>query len=58
MYDPTPHHPMEADGPMDGRRYTPVSCAAWYTAAHRTLEIPPGFPQASTGATPLGFMMV
>lgn len=58
MYNPTPYHPMEADGPMDGRRHTSDSSPIWRPAAHRTLEIPEGFPQASTGATPLGFMMV
>ena len=45
----TPNHPMEAAGPMDGRRI-PRSADASCAAAHRTSEIPAGFPQAPTGS--------
>ena len=46
----TTGHPMEADGRMDGCRRHRGQRHASRAAAHRTLEIPAGFPQAPTGS--------
>ena len=40
--------PVEADGPVDGRE-TSRSSPPPSAAAHRTLEIPAGFPQLPQG---------
>ena len=39
------HPPVEAAGPVDGRTASLPRPATSYAAAHRTLEIPLGFPQ-------------
>ena len=53
MTNPTPIHPVDAAGPVDGREPRRASDDGRRAAAHRTLEIPPGFPQAPTGSTGL-----
>jgi len=40
--------PMEAAGPVDGRE-NPWTIPSSKTAAHRTLEIPAGFPHLPQG---------